>query len=112
MYKSSPADINEFINDHYGKQEEFSCEEFFHLVLIKNPTIKEKDTEDLWSLISNNKHSHTSKHEVRQAFNNAGIECSEKEIQEMIEFINEGSQTTKDNSESFTKEDFKQFINL
>ena len=58
MYKSSPSDINEFINENYPKQEEFSYEELLNLVLIKFSTIKEREVEDTWNLFANNKQTH------------------------------------------------------
>ena len=108
MYKSSPSDINEFINENYPKQEEFSYEELLNLVLIKFSTIKEREVEDTWNLFANNKQTHSNKNDLQKALNEAGIECNEKELNEMICYIN-NSDENKD-SEIFSKEAFKQFL--
>jgi Ca2+-binding EF-hand superfamily protein len=109
MYKSSPSDINEFINECFPKQEEFSYEEFIHLVLVKNAFIKERDIDDIWSLISTSKQPHTSKNELKKAFNSVGIECQDKELIEMIDYIKQDSDFNE--SDVINKEDLKRFMN-
>lgn len=107
MYKSAPADINEFINENYPKQEEFSYEELCNLVTKRNSSLKERDMEDTWQLISS-KGNHGSKTDILNALNYVGIETNEREVFEMIEYMNSGS--NNESSDTFNKEDFKKFF--
>lgn len=109
MYKSAPGDINEFINEHFPKQEDFSYEELCQLVTLKNHSSKERDIEDTWQLLSSNKTSCNSD-ELNKALLNAGIETNEKELLEIIEFANSNSESQCHNCESFNKEEYKKFI--
>lgn len=113
MYKSSPSDINEFINEHYPKQDEFSFDELKNLVFIKYALIKEREAEDTWCLLTSSKQSTASKHDLSKAFHSVGIEMNDKEVSELVEFIREHNEDSYDKMDSdiFTKEDFKSFIN-
>jgi len=106
MYKSAPSDINDFINDYHPKQDEFSYEELCNLVTIKHSSALEREVDDTWILLAPNKSSACAKNDIQKSFHNVGIEASDKEISEMISFINSGGEDL----ESFNKDEFKRFM--
>ena len=74
------------------------------MLISKNA--KEKDIEDIIHHINNGKHSSgISKTDIGNAFKNSGIEISEKELEEMMEFV-----APEGNKEFVTKEEFKAFF--
>lgn len=103
MYKSSPNEINDYINEVFPRQDEFSYDDFLRLVTLKYSYLKEKEFEDTWNLFSSSKHGQSNKEELVKCFVDGGIDVNEKEVEEMVWFINKGK-------DGFSKEEFKMFI--
>lgn len=108
MYKAPPKDINEYISEHFPKQEEFTYEELCKLVFYKLKSIKEKEAEDLFFFINGGKGvSHFSKDDISSVYEKNGIDISDREINEMLSFMT-GKDKLPDNIQ-ISKEEFKKF---
>jgi hypothetical protein len=51
MYKSAAKDINDYINDHYPKKDDFTYDETLILVSNKIKNAKEKEADELFNMI-------------------------------------------------------------
>jgi len=52
LYKSSPKDINEFITELFGKQNDFSYDDLCKCVYHKIKLAREKESDDLCTFIT------------------------------------------------------------
>ncbi len=110
MYKASPKLVNEFISEVFPKQEEFTFDELLRLISYKVKNIKEIESESLFNNINFGKtQNHLTKREFINAFEANMIDISEKEINEMIQFMSTSSEINPDEI-SITKEEFKKFL--
>ena len=108
MYKSSPKDINDFINEYCPKQELFSYEDLLNLVTIKLKTLKEKESDDLFNYINGGKGINSiSKPDLEKVFRNNNLEITEKELNEMISYISNQDKTISE--DMINREEFKKF---
>jgi len=109
MYKSSPKQINDYIAEVFPKQEEFTLQDLYKLILFKVKNIKEIETESLFNFINVGKTNTVSKSEISAAFNANGIEISDKEVFEMMAFMT-GLNDQDFEETTVTKEEFKKFL--
>ena len=90
MYKSSSSDINEYIDSRESNGKEFySFDEVCDLINGKFEEAKEKDADELYDYIVNNKNDSNkmSKKQIKSAFESCNIDLDDKEIDKMIYFI-------------------------
>ena len=90
MYKSSPDDINEYINSKTSNEKElYSFDDVCDLINEKFEEAKESDADELYDYIVNNKNdsSKISKKQISSAFQSCNIDLDEKEIDKMIDFM-------------------------
>ena len=90
MYKSSPSDINEFIDSKISNEKElFSFDDVCDLIQEKYEEAKENDADELYDYIVNNKSddSKINKKQISNAFKSVNIDLDDKEIDKMIDFI-------------------------
>ncbi|MCQ2821491.1 MAG: hypothetical protein MJ252_29895 [archaeon] len=87
MYKTSPNEINEYIERQTAPDQElFSYEEVCRLVQIKFKKAKEKEADEIFSYLSSNK-SELTKAKIKKAFEDNGVQMNEEEIKEMMQFM-------------------------
>ena len=90
MYKSSPSDINDYIDSKLSNENElYSFDDVCDLINEKLEEAKENDANELYDYIVNNKSdsSKITKNQIIKAFENCHIDLDEKEIDKMIDFI-------------------------
>ena len=90
MYKSSPSDINDYIDSKESNGKElYSFEDVCDLINDKLEEAKESDADELYDYIVNNKNdsSKISKKQISNAFSSCNIDVDEKEIDRMIDYI-------------------------
>ena len=105
-YKSSARNINEFISEIFPSKDEFTFENLVKLVNKRIKLSKEKEAEDLFNYINGGKvTSIINETDLYNAFEVNQIEISEREIHEMIGFMQGDSGDTL----QATKEEFKKF---
>ena len=127
MYKSSPSDINEYIDSKTSNEKElYSFDDVCYLINEKLEEAKEKDADELYDYISNNKNDNSkiTKRQIKNAFESCNIDLDEKEIDKMIDFIkhkkknaeeekeNTENQESKENAESKKKKTLKENVNI
>ena len=111
MYKSSPKQINDYISEFFPKEDEFTFEQVCRLIYYKLKNIKEIESESLFSIINGGKiQSSFSKADLNKAFETTGIEISDREINEMMAFMN-GRERIPEDEIYITKDEFKKFLN-
>ena len=105
-YKSSAKNINEFISEVFPNKEEFTFENLVKLVNKRIKLSKEKEADDLFNYINGGKGtSIINETDLYNAFEVNQLEISEREIREMIGFMQGDSTDTL----QATKEEFKKF---
>ena len=128
MYKSSPSDINEYIDSKESNGKElYSFDDVCDLINEKFEEAKEKDADELYDYIVNNKNDNSkiNKEQIKNAFDSCNIDLDEKEIDKMIDYIKhkkkngegenlekeEKDKTNDGNKENnyITREEFKEF---
>ena len=128
MYKSSPSDINEYIDSKESNGKElYSFDDVCDLINEKFEEAKEKDADELYHYIVNNKNDNSkiNKEQIKNAFDSCNIDLDEKEIDKMIDYIKhkkkngegenlekeEKDKTNDGNKENnyITREEFKEF---
>ena len=128
MYKSSPSDINEYIDSKESNGKElYSFDDVCDLINEKLEEAKEKDADELYDYIVNNKNDNSkiNKKQIKNAFDSCNIDLDEKEIDKMIDYIKhkkkngegenlekeEKDKTNDGNKENnyITREEFKEF---
>ena len=128
MYKSSPSDINEYIDSKESNGKElYSFDDVCDLINEKLEEAKEKDADELYHYIVNNKNDNSkiNKKQIKNAFDSCNIDLDEKEIDKMIDYIKhkkkngegenlekeEKDKTNDGNKENnyITREEFKEF---
>ena len=90
MYKSSPSDINEYIDSKLSNEKElYSFDDVCDLINEKLDESKEKDADELYDYIANNKNNNgkINKNQIKNAFESCDINLDEKEIDKMIYYI-------------------------
>ena len=90
MYKSSPSDINEYIDSKLSNEKElYSFDDVCDLINEKLEESKENDADELYDYIVNSKNdsSKISKNQIKNAFESCKINLDEKEIDKMIYYI-------------------------
>ena len=90
MYKSSPSDINDYIDSKESNGKElYSFEDVCDLIKDRLEEAKESDADELYDYIVNNKNdsSKISKKQISNAFSSCNIDVDEKEIDRMIDYI-------------------------
>ena len=90
MYKSSPSDINEYIDSKTTNEKElYSFDDVCDLINEKLEEAKEKDADELYDYIVNNKNDNSkiTKRQIKNAFESCNIDLDEKEIDKMIDFM-------------------------
>ena len=90
MYKSSPSDINDYIDSKESNGKElYSFEDVCDLINDRLEEAKESDADELYDYIVNNKNdsSKISKKQISNAFSSCNIDIDEKEIDRMIDYI-------------------------
>ena len=90
MYKSSPSDINDYIDSKESNGKElYSFEDVCDLINDRLEEAKESDADELYDYIVNNKNdsSKISKKQISNAFSSCNIDVDEKEIDRMIDYI-------------------------
>ena len=90
MYKSSPSDINDYIDSKESNGKElYSFEDVCDLINDRLEEAKESDADELYDYIVNNKNdsSKISKKQISSAFSSCNIDVDEKEIDRMIDYI-------------------------
>ena len=112
MYKSSPSDINEYIDSKTSNEKElYSFDDVCDLINEKLEEAKEKDADELYDYIVNNKNDNSkiSKNQIKNAFESCNIDLDEKEIDKMIYYIKnkkgsgDGENDAKDENEELKK---------
>ena len=124
MYKYSASDINQFIESRTLKEKElYNFDDVCDLIKEKLLESKERDSEELFNYIVNNKNENSkmSKKQLEEAFKSNEIEVSEQEINKMIEYMKrkpiddleedegEQDQNKATLSKGITRNQFKQF---
>ena len=134
MYKSSPNDINDYIDSRTSNEKElYSFDDVCDLINEKLEESKAKDADELYDYIVNNKsdNSKISKNQIKNAFDSCNINLDEKEIDKMIYYIknkkikteeeqNEDNEEKEENEElkkknsskkniSITRDEFREF---
>ena len=130
MYKSSPSDINEYIDSKLSNEKElYTFDDVCDLINEKLEESKENDADELYDYIVNNKsdNSKISKNQIKTAFESCKINLDEKEIDKMIYYIknkkikgqeekgeNDGNEELKKKKSEkknigITREEFKEF---
>ena len=114
MYKSSPSDINDYIDSKESNGKElYSFEDVCDLINDRLEEAKESDADELYDYIVNNKNdsSKISKKQISNAFSSCNIDVDEKEIDRMIDYIkhrkkgeNEDGRLLEVNSKRFVRE--------
>lgn len=99
MYKYSASEINEFIESRTLKEKElYSFDDVCDLVKEKLLESKERDSEELYNYILNNKTQNKQKKDkekpkkvtksiLSSAFESSNIDIEEKEIEQMLEYM-------------------------
>ena len=90
MYKSSPSDINDYIDSKESNGKElYSFEDVCDLINDRLEEAKESDADELYDYIVNNKNdsSKISKKQISNAFSSCNIDVDDKEIDRMIDYI-------------------------
>ena len=90
MYKSSPSDINEYIDSKLSNEKElYTFDDVCDLINEKLDESKEKDADELYDYIANNKNNDRkiNKNQIKNAFESCDINLVEKEIDKMIYYI-------------------------
>jgi len=109
MYKSAAKDINDYINDHYPKKDDFTYEETLLLVNNKIKNAKEKEADELFNMIQSGKQPNMlSKNDILRSLNSVGIDASDREVSELLEFANAHSNNKSENG--VTRDDFRKFF--
>ena len=127
MYKSSPSDINEYIDSKLSNEKElYSFDDVCDLINEKLEESKENDADELYDYIVNSKNdsSKISKNQIKNAFESCKINLDEKEIDKMIYYIknkkmkgeeeNDGNEELKKKKSGkknigITRDEFKEF---
>ena len=134
MYKSSPSDINDYIDSKTSNENElYSFDDVCDLINEKLEEAKEKDADELYDYIVNNKNEKNkiTKRQIKNAFESCCIDLDEKEIDKMIDFIkhkkkngeeekekekeekeSKENQENKENQELKKKKSTKEIINI
>ena len=90
MYKSSPSDINAYIDSKESNGKElYSFEDVCDLINGRLEEAKENDADELYDYIVNNKNdsSKITKKQISNAFSSCNIDVGDKEIDRMIDYI-------------------------
>lgn len=87
---------------------------------MKYHTLKEREKEDTWNFMSsfsnNTSRQSIGTKEIKKAFMSTNIDISDKELYEMVDFINHTSYSSNDNKDNdynnfISKDNFKLFNN-
>ena len=107
MYKSSPSDINEYIDSKTTNEKElYSFDDVCDLINEKLEEAKEKDADELYDYIVNNKNDNSkiTKRQIKNAFESCNIDLDEKEIDKMIDFMKHKKKNGEGEKEKENKE--------
>ena len=102
MYKSSPSEINEYIDSKETNGKElFTFDDVCDLITEKFEEAKESDADELYDYIVNNKNdsSKITKKQISNAFQSCNIDLDEKEIDKMIDYIKHKKNEEEENEE-------------
>ena len=106
MYKFSASDINSFIENVMGDKELFSFEDVCDLVNMRLQDAKEREAEELFNNLENkNENAKLKKGDLIEAFHNNGIEVEEKEVDQMMQYMEKMDE--KENEEEENQEEKK-----
>ena len=103
MYKSSPSEINEYIDSKETNGKElFTFDDVCDLITEKFEEAKESDADELYDYIVNNKNdsSKITKKQISNAFQSCNIDLDEKEIDKMIDYIKHKKKAEEENEEN------------
>ena len=103
MYKSSPSEINEYIDSKETNGKElFTFDDVVDLITEKFEEAKESDADELYDYIVNNKNdsSKITKKQISNAFHSCNIDLDEKEIDKMIDYIKHKKKAEEENEEN------------
>ena len=103
MYKSSPSEINEYIDSKETNGKElFTFDDVCDLITEKFEEAKESDADELYDYIVNNKNdsSKITKKQISNAFHSCNIDLDEKEIDKMIDYIKHKKKAEEENEEN------------
>ena len=102
MYKSSPSEINEYIDSKETNGKElFTFDDVCDLITEKFEEAKESDADELYDYIVNNKNdsSKITKKQISNAFQSCNIDLDEKEIDKMIDYMKHKKNEEEENEE-------------
>ena len=102
MYKSSPSEINEYIDSKESNGKElYSFDDVCDLITEKYEEAKEGDADELYDYIVNNKNdsSKITKKQISNAFQSCNIDLEEKEIDKMIDYIKHKKKNDEEENE-------------
>ena len=108
MYKSSPSDINAYIDSKESNGKElYSFEDVCDLINGRLEEAKENDADELYDYIVNNKNdsSKITKKQISNAFSSCNIDVGDKEIDRMIDYIKHRKKNGEENNEENGKKD-------
>ena len=103
MYKSSPSEINEYIDSKETNGKElFTFDDVCDLITEKFEEAKDSDADELYDYIVNNKNdsSKITKKQISNAFQSCNIDLDEKEIDKMIDYIKHKKKAEEENEEN------------
>ena len=110
MYKYSASDINQFIESRTLKEKEFySFDDVCDLVKEKLLESKERESDELFNYIVNNKKEKTeinkmNKTQLSQAFKDNEINIEESELDKMIDYMNKKDVEEEEEEDDENKE--------
>lgn len=110
FYKFSASDINNFIETRELKEKElFTFEDVYNLINEKLRESKERDSDELFNYIVNNKNESSTlkKSDLKNAFEKYEIDVGDEEIDKMLEYMTKDENNKQDegnNNEETGKE--------
>ena len=106
MYKYSASDINEFIESRTLKEKElYNFDDVCDLVKEKLNESKERDSDELFNYIVNNKEKNKmTKKQLVEAFKGNDIDVDEKEIDKMLDYMRRKNLEEEEDQEEKEKE--------
>jgi len=110
MYKYSASDINEFIESRTLKEKElYNFDDVCDLVKEKLNESKERDSDELFNYIVNNKEKNKmTKKQLVEAFKGNDIDVDEKEIDKMLDYMRRKNLEEEEDQEEKEKEKEKE----
>ena len=115
MYKSSPSNINKYIEENSSSEKEyFTFDEVCELIQAKNKIAKEKEADEIFNYLAGNK-QYLTKNRIIEEFKDKKIGMTEDEIKEMFNYImhkdyqNDNNSNVTTPSNTITRDDFRNF---